>query len=60
MFAEIHKGRSYTDSGPCPLTYEGILAWDTLTSASLKDWEVRAIKMLDDVWLTVMNEDNKK
>lgn len=59
MFAELHRGRSYTDSGPCPLTYEAMLAWDRLTSTGLKDWEVRAIKRLDDVWLAVVNEDNK-
>jgi hypothetical protein len=60
MFSELHKGRSYTDSGPCPLTYEGMYAWDRLTRTDLKDWEVRAIKKLDDVWLAVVNEDSKR
>jgi len=32
-------------------------AWAALMGLSLKEWEIRAIKALDSVWLRVMGED---
>jgi hypothetical protein len=56
-FTELHSGRTYGPGGPNPLTWEGIAAWDRLMSAGLKDWEIRAIKALDLLWLRILNED---
>lgn len=57
-FVDIHKGRSYGMSGPNPLSWQDILAWDTLMRAGLQDWEVRVIKALDLLWLRITGEDN--
>jgi hypothetical protein len=57
MFLDVHQGRTSTESGPSPLTWESILAWDTLTHADLQEWEVRVIKALDAKWLQVVHED---
>lgn len=43
--------------GPLPLSWSDIKAWDDLMRADLQEWEVRAIKMLDLLWLKAMNED---
>jgi hypothetical protein len=45
--------------GPNPLSWADIKAWDDLMRAGLKEWEVRAIKALDMVWLKVMSEGDK-
>lgn len=57
-FTEIHAGRSYSANGPNPLSWTDIDAWNRLFSQDLKDWEIRAIKALDLVWLRTMNEDS--
>jgi hypothetical protein len=56
-FVELHSGRSYSGSGPNPLSWSDIKAWDDLMGLGLKEWEIRAIKALDSVWLRVMSED---
>ena len=56
-FLEIHTGRSYSSNGPNPLSWADIEAWDRLFKQGLKDWEIRAIKALDLVWLRAMGED---
>lgn len=57
-FVELHAGRSYSGGGPNPLSWSEMLAWATLMGLGLKEWEIRAIKALDGVWLRVMGEDN--
>jgi hypothetical protein len=56
MFLSIHSGRSYSMGDPNPLSWSDIKAWNDLMRANLKDWEVRAIKALDMVWMRVMGE----
>jgi hypothetical protein len=58
VFLEIHTGRSYSANGPNPLSWSDIRAYDSLFSLSLQDWEIRAIKALDLVWLRAMGEDS--
>ena len=58
MFLELHAGRSYNGSGPNPLSWSDILAWDTLTRAGLQEWEVRVIKALDALWMRKATEDS--
>lgn len=55
-FLDLHSGRSYSGSGPNPLSWQDILAWSRLTRAGLREWEVRVIKALDQLWLRTMNE----
>jgi hypothetical protein len=56
-FLALHSGRSYSANGPNPLSWADIKAWDDLLSVGLKDWEVRAIKALDLLWMRRMGED---
>jgi hypothetical protein len=58
-FLELHTGRSYSSNGPNPLSWSDIEAWDRLFKQNLQDWEIRAIKALDLIWLRVMGEDGK-
>lgn len=59
MFLSLHTGRSYHEGGPNPLSWSDIGAWDRLLHVGLKDWEIRAIKALDALWLRTLNEDRK-
>ena len=56
-FLDVHAGRSYGMSGPNPLSWPDIKAFDDLFGLGLKEWEVRAIKALDLLWLRVVAED---
>lgn len=57
-FLDLHGGRTYGPEGrPNPLTWADVDAWDRLTRAGLQEWEVRAIKALDLLWLRVAHED---
>lgn len=56
-FLSLHSGRSYNMGGPNPLSWSDIHAWNVLMRAGLKEWEVRAIKALDNLWLRTMGED---
>jgi len=57
-FLDLHTGRSYGANGPNPLSWSDVKAWDDLMDVGLKEWEVRAIKALDLLWLRVMGEDD--
>lgn len=57
MFLDLHTGRSYGPGGPNPLAWADIKAWNDLLRLDLKEWEVRAIKALDLLWLRVLGED---
>lgn len=57
MFINLHSGRSYNSGGPNPLSWSDIKAWNDLLHVGLKEWEVRAIKALDGLWLRAVGED---
>jgi hypothetical protein len=56
-FLDLHTGRSYSANGPNPLSWADMRAWDDLMHVGLKEWEVRAIKALDLLWLRLIGED---
>jgi len=45
--------------GPNPLAWSEIKAWRDLMSTDLNEWEIRAIKALDTLWLRVTSEDRE-
>ncbi len=49
-FCELSSGRP-SGMGPGPLTWEGILAWTTLTGTRPAPWEIRALRALDTAFL---------
>lgn len=44
---------------PNPLSWVDIKSWNDLMGADMKEWEVRAIKALDLLWLRVTAEARK-
>jgi len=50
-FFELNSERSSNGMGPNRLTSTGIKDWCYLTRTSLDPWEVRAIKLLDSLWI---------
>jgi hypothetical protein len=55
-FLSLHSGRTYGMNAPNPLSWVDIKAWDDLMRADMKEWEVRAVKALDGLWLRIMAE----
>lgn len=55
-FLSLHSGRTYGAMAPNPLSWSDIKAWNDLMDANLKEWDVRAIKALDMLWLKIMGE----
>lgn len=56
MFIDLHSGRSYSGSGPNPLSWADIKAWNDLMDVGLTESEVRALKALDNTWLDSQQE----
>ena len=50
-YMELSAGRSGGGLGPSNLTYEGIMAWKTLSCREVSSWEIDTIKMIDAVFL---------
>lgn len=60
IFQNISAGRIYTMSGPAPLSNVDIFAWCQLTGSRLENWELRAIRAFDQVWLKAYIEEQKR
>lgn len=58
MFLDLHNGRSYSASGPNPLSWADIKAWNDLMDINLTESEVRTLKSLDNTWLASVREDD--
>ena len=54
VFLDLHHGRMYSMGEPCPLTYESMTAWCSLTGIELSPWDVDVVKALDRVWMETM------
>lgn len=55
IFLEIHRGRTY-GMGANPLTWTDIRNWCILFGVDLTPWQVDTVKMIDMVWVRVVNE----
>jgi len=55
-FLLLNHTRGQGFSGPLPISYQEIIAWQQLTNESLLPWEVDAIKRLDAVYLRVVTK----
>lgn len=58
-FLSLHSGRTYGAMAPNPLSWVDIKSWNDLMGADMKEWEVRAVKALDLLWLRVTAEARK-
>lgn len=61
MFSNLSCARQYGMSGPMPISYQEILAYNELLDVGLEPWEVEAIRLMDQVFVqeaySVMNKD---
>lgn len=55
-FYELSSGRRFGFSGPEPLGWSDIQAWDELTDRRLHKWEAQILKQLDNLWLNQVND----
>jgi len=55
-FYELAGTRLLSESGPMPITFRDIMAWKDLLSIDIHPWEVKAIRSLDDAYLTTVME----
>lgn len=55
-FLELSTARGSSGFGPNPISYPDIAAWAALTGTLLRPGEVRAICMLDNVYMTDQSE----
>ena len=53
-FRELSEGRTYHMSGPNPLSFTDIMNWKALFGIHLFDWQVRVLKEIDNVFLSVL------
>lgn len=55
-YLSLHHGRAYGINGPCPISYQDILAWTSIMRESLEPWEVEVIMMIDRKFLEFVQE----
>ena len=51
-FVELHSGRSAGMAGPDPISWRDIADWSALTGIKVLPWEVRAIRAMDNGFLS--------
>lgn len=51
-FLELHSARQSGGFGAAPISYLEMEAWSRLTDRELRDWEARAIRTLDGMFLS--------
>ena len=56
-FCELHGARSGNAEGVNPVSFRDILDWQEVTGHKLHQWEVRAVRALDQAYL---KEEGKK
>jgi hypothetical protein len=55
-FLLLNSTRGQGFSGPLPISYQEIDAWQRITNNTLLPWEIEAIKRLDAVYLRVVTK----
>lgn len=59
-FLDLHQARGSSGFGPVPISYEAIDAWNRLTGAAARPWEVALIRRLDQIWLGLWAKQRKR
>lgn len=54
-FGELDRARHGNGFGALPITFTEIRAWAELSGVELAEWEVRALRAMDDVALEFLN-----
>lgn len=50
-FLELHGERGSSGMGVSKITSSGIIDWQQIEGIRLKHWEIRAIRLLDNLWM---------
>lgn len=59
-FWELHSGRQFAAFGPCPISFQEILAYQALRGIELSAFAVSIVKMLDVLYLNAYGEAQKQ
>lgn len=51
-FIELHMVRGSTGFGPCTINYNEIYAWSKLFGITLRNWEIRALCLIDKAYIS--------
>ena len=55
-FVQLHRGRSGSGFGPNPLSWSDIHGYCCVVQTALAEWEVEAIRLLDEAFLVSLTE----
>lgn len=56
-FNDLDHARGGSGFGPSPISYSELLAWTTLSGIRPQSWEIRAIRLLDTLYLAAQADD---
>lgn len=52
-FVDLHGERGNTGMGASKITSTGLLDWQVVEGITLKHWEIRAIRLIDNLWMSM-------
>jgi len=55
-FLNLNKSRRMGFSGPDPITFQDVFAWQAVTGNILHPWEVSAIMAIDEAFMASLND----
>lgn len=58
-FQELHARRQMNEAGPARIAWEAIHAWRTVRDIALDGWALKAILLLDDIFIDQYFESKK-
>lgn len=58
-FLQLNKQRTFTESGPCALSFLDLEAWASLFGISTTPHQLDVILMLDSIWMKVYRAHRK-
>lgn len=50
-FVDLHSERGNSGMGASKITSAGLLDWQAVEGITLKHWEIRAIRLIDNLWM---------
>lgn len=59
-FIDLHGERGNSGMGAGKITSAGLLDWQAVEGIKLKQWEIRAIRLIDNLWMSIAGKWLKK
>jgi hypothetical protein len=57
-FHDLDNARGSNGFGPAPISYSELLAWTQLSGVKPASWEIRALRLLDNLYLAAQADDS--